>query len=189
MAQKNKKTDSSLLYQIAVPVLVALIVGGSAPWWIARWLSKDGEPPSSPSKIVEGSTVLRDGFKFFEESAFLFSSGSIVPWNARADIGVSRPPEASAPMFFVPFDVVYQHPEWDRGAAAAITEVVASELAQVMECPATGYRHHYVPVRLGAIYCLRLRDGKHYAALKVTDLSDDRIGFDYKFQPNQARRF
>lgn len=52
----NGKKDSSVLSQILIPVTIALLVGGTSPWWWREFIAKDNErfplpeyPISQPS--------------------------------------------------------------------------------------------------------------------------------------------
>ncbi len=55
--------------------------------------------------------------------------------------------------------------------------------------PTGGYQHHWFQPKKGGIYCVRSRDGKHYAVIRVDTVDNDRIGFDFIFQPSGSAKF
>lgn len=74
-------------------------------------------------------------------------------------------------------------------ANAGIIKMPQQRLEDVREAPESGYSVHYFTPELNAIYCIRTWDGQHFATIKVTDISGDRIGFDWVYQPSASRRF
>jgi len=46
-----------------------------------------------------------------------------------------------------------------------------------------------VTANLGGVYCVRTRDGGHYAIIKVTAVSGSSLSFTWEYQPNGSRRF
>lgn len=146
---------------------------------------------SPPPEPVKGSVILRDGFRFFAESGYQFSSGVIVAWNAAsADILAAKQPGQSITGFFLPYDAeAYKNPEWDRNATAGIQSVHGAQLSGVHACPTDGYKHHWFQPEKGGLYCLRSRSGKQFAAIRVDTIDEDRVGFDFIFQPNGSAMF
>lgn len=145
-------------------------------------------PPPEPTK---GSALLMDGYRAFNESGYEFATRNKVAWDAgSADILAAKKPSEQTTGFFLPYDAEgYKNPDWDRDARAGIRPVTGSNLDDVHECPTGAYEHHWFQPRKGALYCLRSRDGKHYAVIRVDVLDEDRIGFDYIYQPTESARF
>lgn len=145
-----------------------------------------------PKALPSGHVVLFDGWSRSSESGFKFASQTIVPWNSgQADILVSnsRTPGLNAKLF-----VQYQVPPFDKtpqdqGARGGIVQLTHSLLNDVSECPTEGYSAHWTEARVNGVYCLRTRDGTHYAKLKVSDVLADRIAFDWVFQPSGSPKF
>lgn len=146
---------------------------------------------SPPPEPVKGNIVLRDGFAVFGASGYRFATKEVVTWDASsADILAAKQPGRDTTEFFLPYDAgAYEHPRWDRNARAGIREIYASSLDDVKECPTGDYKHHWFQPVEGALYCLRSRDGNHYAVIRVDVVDDDRIGFDYLYQPAASARF
>lgn len=145
----------------------------------------------APPEPVKGNVILRDGFSFFKESGYQFMSGATVAWDAgHADILAARQALETKTGFFLPYDAEgYKNPTWDKNASAGIREVPSATLEAVRECPSGGYQHHWFQPKKGGIYCLRARDGKHYAVIRVDTIDEDRIGFDFIFQPSGSSKF
>jgi hypothetical protein len=55
----------------------------------------------------------------------------------------------------------------------------------------TGFPHDSSDTALaeGMYLCLQLRDGSHYAKIKVTQIEPDRIAFVWIYQPSGSRNF
>ncbi|WP_343499196.1 hypothetical protein [Achromobacter denitrificans] len=145
-------------------------------------------PPPEPLK---GTVILRDGFSFFDQSGYQFVSKAIVAWNAGlADILAAKQPKSAITGFFLPYDAGdFKNPDWDKNASAGIQEMMVANLGAVNECPTGGYQHHWFQPKKGGIYCVRSRDGKHYAVIRVDTVDNDRIGFDFIFQPSGSAKF
>lgn len=146
--------------------------------------------PPSPEPI-KGSAILMDGFKQYNESGFKFNGEQIVAWNAQsADILAAKRPGNEITGFFIPYDVGdYKNPELDKQARSGIRKVSRSDMEKAYECPASGYQYHWFTPSKDSVYCLRLRDGNNYALIQVNVIDDDRIGFDYLYQPSRTARF
>ncbi|TBW06788.1 hypothetical protein E0E50_18595 [Azotobacter chroococcum subsp. isscasi] len=166
-----------------VGVLVLIMVLGSVLY---------GPSSDSGKSLPTGRVVLFDGWARPSESGFSFGSQTIVSWwSGQADVLVANttPPESSAKLF-----VQYQVPPYemspqDQGARGGAVQMSQARLDDVVECPAEGYGGHWLDTRQNAIYCLRTRDGQHYAKIKVSEVFADRIAFDWIFQPNGSRKF
>jgi hypothetical protein len=141
-----------------------------------------------------GSVMIYDGFRFGNESAFTFNNRSRVPWGSPADIGVANPDHNQGLLasFFLPNNrPPYTNPDATHHEIenAGIIEMSTTSLESVNEAPPTGYQVHYFRPELNHVYCVRTLDGSHYAKLKVTYIGDDRIQFDYVYQPERSLRF
>lgn len=152
------------------------------------------QPLPPPNSLKVGHSVLLDGFQHFDDSGLSFASRSVVPYDSlAADLLVSNmadPNRQSNALFFTRANVYpYEDAKQDIGANGGMIKISASELSEVHEAPDSGYLSHWFKVRAGGVYCVRARDGLHFAKLKVTDLQDDRIGFDWVYQANQTRLF
>lgn len=185
---------------------VAAMIPGSLEVNVPNWLKAGGalavfalvmhkspadlvvQPPPEP---IKGSVILRDGFRFFNQSGYQFSTGSIVAWNAAsADILAVTPKGQPTTKLFIPYDAEdYKNPNWDKDAAAGIQRVSGTQLSKVRECPVDGYKHHWFAPEKGGLYCVRTRSGKHFAVIRVDTVDDDRIGFEFIFQPSGSSRF
>ena len=93
--------------------------------------------------------------------------------------------KSSSMMFYLPYD----DPPYDGSARAGIIGMSQTELAQVSECPESGYQYHWVDTSPGGVYCVRTRDGAHYAAIKLTAIDDNSLTFSWVYQPDGSRRF
>lgn len=146
---------------------------------------------AKPPEPVIGSAILRDGFRYFDQSGFQFASTAIVAWNsATADVLAARQPGQSTTGLFIPYDAqAYKHPEWDHNAVGGIQSVPGTTLTSVKKCPVDGYRHHWFMPQKGGLYCVRARDGKHFAVIRVDTIDDDRIGFEFMFMPHASAMF
>jgi hypothetical protein len=140
---------------------------------------------------IKGTVIIRDGFRAYEQSGFQFSTLRIVAWDSKvADVLAVKAPEWQATGFFLPYDAEsYKNPDLDRNATAGIQKIDGSRLEDIRDCPSSGYQHHWFQAQLNAIYCIRTRGGKSYAAIRVDTIDDDRIGFDFLFQPNGTTSF
>jgi hypothetical protein len=72
-------------------------------------------------------------------------------------------------------------------ANAGMADMHTLNIDDVDEAPVTGYRGTYYTPQVHHVYCVRTRDGQHFAKLVVTEIDSDRIIFDYVFQPNGSR--
>jgi hypothetical protein len=147
---------------------------------------------SASTTLRSGSATLYDGFKFPDQSTFNFDSEQIERWgSADVDIGVANPdPTKTAAEFFLMNDYPpYTDPNAKQHGVenAGILDMHALSLDRVNEAPTSNYIAHYVPPIAGHVYCVRTRDGHHYAKIKTSGVEKDRISFDYVYQPDGTR--
>lgn len=138
--------------------------------------------------LPSGLTTLFDGYVYYGESGFSFGTNTVVAWNSSiADLLVAKPDPASSMRFFLPYDA----PPYSDGdnAQAGIIGMSQTELVQVAECPESGYQYHWADTSPGGVYCVRTRDGAHYAVIKLTSIDDSRLSFSWIYQPDGSRRF
>jgi pimeloyl-ACP methyl ester carboxylesterase len=145
------------------------------------------------SSLLGGHLILYNAFQNYTQSGFNFGASEVVSWDSgRADILVSntQPPQSNA-LFFTQEDSggVYIDAPQDKGANAGLIKMAARTLEEVKEAPLDGYLSHWFTPELEGVYCVRARDGHHFAKIKVTDLRADRIAFDWVYQPGDSRRF
>ncbi len=191
------------------PEVAAAIIGviGSIAVAIISNSGKTPTPPEGPKpsekrppidaasrSITSGHAIVYDGHTRYELSGFSFGEKSLVGWGSgRADLLVEHTGDIAEPAhFFLQYDTgerdVSGSP-FDAGAKSGIAKVDSNNPTDVPECPLTGYAtFRYSPVA-GGVYCVRARDGVHFAMIKVTDLLTDRIGFDWEYQTESTRRF
>jgi hypothetical protein len=146
-----------------------------------------------------GHTVLYDGFTNYPRSGFHFSSRAVVPWHTDnpdevADLLVATPPGGrSLALLFLPNDThTYYEKNPPAGylpANAGIIRMSQQMLAEVKRAPAFGYKFHYFPPELGAVYCVRTWDGQHFAKITVTDVASEGIAFDWAYQSSGSPLF
>ena len=166
------------------------IVSWLAGQYISRSIPSASVPPS-PSH-VRGSALIYDGFRpnAYNKSGFQFSAQSIVGWDSRsADVLASTNEGEGLTDLFIPYDAKdYKNPDLDSGARSGIREMPEVNLDSVSRCPSDGYEYHWHKSRIGAIYCVRWRDGIGYSAIRIHTLDNDRIGFDYiNIDPSSGR--
>ena len=153
---------------------------------------KDRFLPKPVSKgPVKGTTIIRDGFVAYEKSGFRFSSASVVSWDSeQADILAAKPPGAKVTGLFLPYDLgAYKHPRLDRNATSGIVKINGATLESVRSCPSGGYSHHWFQPQPNTMYCIRTRSGKAYALIRIDALDEDRVSFDYLYQPDGSNNF
>lgn len=149
-------------------------------------------PGITTSVLPSGHVTLFDGFRYGDLSTFTFRSASILPWGSPADIGVASPPSTSLAEFFLPNaqpPYSSRQPTLQDIENAGIVDMGTSGLDEILEAPDSGYEIHYFPPEAGHVYCLRTRDGQHFAKIKITYVGSDRVAFDYVYQPSGSRSF
>jgi hypothetical protein len=144
-------------------------------------------------ELNSGSVTLYDGFKNPDASAFDFNSGQITRWGNPADVGVANPNGGvNRAEFFLANDYPpYTDPNAKQHDVlnAGIRDMNTQRLEDVQDAPASDYQRHYYPPIMGHVYCVRTRDGRHFAKLKVTGVEMDRVSFDYVYQKRQSASF
>jgi pimeloyl-ACP methyl ester carboxylesterase len=163
-------------------------------WVKARILESSRYPVDKPSDpLGVGHVVLLDAFKDFAHSGFDFRSREVVAWDSgRADILVSNQSTPQPLAFLFTQENaggIYQNAPADQGSNGGIIKMMQHNMADVNECPASGYLSHWFLPEQNGIYCVRARDGVHFAKVQVTDHQQDRIAVDYVFQPAASRSF
>ncbi|MFN2302715.1 MAG: hypothetical protein ACK2TV_03195, partial [Anaerolineales bacterium] len=145
----------------------------------------------SVAPLPTGQATINDAFSDYDRSGFQFSSNSVVAWNSNAaDLLAAKAQSSSLVSFFLQYDAPpYNDPEIDKDARSGIIEMPLTELEQVSECPETGYEHHWVEASADGVYCVRTRDGEHYAAIKLTLLDESSLSFTWLYQPDGSRKF
>ena len=181
-----------------VAVLVIVLVLGSKLYACTEGGGSAVEAAATPSAASAaseepaGQAIVFEGWSHYPESGFVFASHSIVPWDSgKADLLVSRGSAlAITARFFVQHDEPpYTGAAQDHAAQGGIIEMPSTSLDGVSECPVEGYRAHWADATEGSVYCVRTRDGAHYAKIKVTKVLSDRIAFAWVYQPSGSRRF
>jgi hypothetical protein len=164
-------------------------------WAKARILEAAAYPvtQAQADTLPGGHIILYDAFQNYAQSGFSFGSAEVVSWDSgRADLLVSnmQVPQPRA-LFFTQEDSggIYIDATQDKGANAGIIKMAAQTLSEVKEAPTDGYLTHWYAPELNGIYCVRARDGHHFAKIRVTDLQADRIAFDWVYQPGNSRKF
>lgn len=147
------------------------------------------EPSVAP--LPSGQATILDGFTNYEESGFQFSSNSVVAWDSNAADLLAAKAQSSSPMsFFLPYDAPpYDNPDIDEDARSGIIGMPQPELEQVSECPESGYEYHWVEASSSGVYCVRTRDGQHYAKIKLTSIGNVSLSFTWVYQPDGSRKF
>jgi hypothetical protein len=154
------------------------------------------EPPKNPAQrpaklLPAGSAIVFDGFTHYGQSTFIFDSAEVSNWGSTdADLGVSNPSHGEQASFFLMNNhCPYCDPTkpTQDSADAGIIDMHTRNFDTVEEAPATNYVATYFNPEEAHVYCVRTRDGKHFAKIKVTDIGKDRIAFDWVYQPDGTR--
>jgi hypothetical protein len=162
--------------------------GALAVFALVFWKAPDfvQSPPAPDS----GNVVIKDGFRWPGDSGFVFADQTQVDWYShQADLLAARPPDSDLAQFFIQHDMPpYTSPSTER-AFGGIRRINETDLQKVNKCPVEGYVYAYQSATPTQIYCLVTRDGKHYAALRVNEVTADRIDFSYIYQSSGAPTF
>ncbi|HRQ39220.1 MAG TPA: hypothetical protein PLD25_15035 [Chloroflexota bacterium] len=115
----------------------------------------------------------------------------MVAWNSNsADILAAKAQSILPISFFLQYDAPpFNNPDIDKDARSGIIAMPQPELNQVSKCPVSGYTYHWAETSLGGVYCVRTRDGVHYAIIKVTAVTHNNLTFTWKYQPDGSRMF
>jgi hypothetical protein len=123
----------------------------------------------------------------YNTSGFRFDNGSVVSWASRqADIlASSRDQSGKTIWFFIPNDSPPYQSRYDKGAKAGIITIPQTTLDPAAQCPQDGYEFHWVEAKIGVVYCVRTRDGKHHALVQVVQ-NQDNLVFDWVYLPGES---
>ncbi len=177
--------------------VILVLVAGVSNWGYQKWHNSQDtgtKVTASPGQqeLHAGHVTVFDGFRHFDRSGFNFEMNKLVKWDSgKADILVSNyeSPEPYALLFAQNETLKFSGAPQDEGANSGIQEMPETRLDDVEECPVSGYQVHWVKATVNGVYCVRMRDGKHYAKIMLTDVEIDRIAFDWIYQPSDSRRF
>jgi hypothetical protein len=150
----------------------------------------------------EGRAKLQDCWLDGPECGFQFSRGRVVPqYPISPDVPVSdvvlmnqtnqtvTPTNNPAMLFASNDSPPYTGGGNVGGRAGIIAMEGASRLEEIREAPTEGYQPHWFAVKVGGVYCIRARDGMHYAKILVTSLTNKAIEFDWVYQVDGSRQF
>lgn len=150
-------------------------------------------PGPDKSAVSVGHEISYDGHKQYERSGFSFANNAVVSWGSGdADILAENAGAGSGlAHFFLQYNAgeIFKDAPQDQTARSGIVELPGTTFDRLKECPETGYRYHRVSAKRGGVYCVRTRDGRHFAKLVVREVLADRIAFDWAYQSNGLRRF
>lgn len=138
--------------------------------------------PQDTVTLPRGSATINNAWTGYDTSGFRFDNASVVSWASKqADVlASSRDQSSRAIWFFIPNDSPPFQSRYDKGANSGIIEMPQTNLEAVSECPQDGYQFHWIEAKVEAVYCVRTRDGRHYAALQVTQ-NQDNLVFDWVY--------
>jgi hypothetical protein len=183
------------LFVLALVVTTSVFIAKAGP---ASATTTDGTRPTittTSEALPAGQTTLLDGFRYYGQSGFSFAKNAVVSWSSpEGDILVANPdPQKKAPAeFFLPNTTgVYEDKVPTGGkietANAGIIQMPERNLDEVLVAPPLDYPKQYFKPEEGIVYCVRTRDGSHYAKIKITSIEDDRIAFAWVYQPSGSR--
>lgn len=126
-------------------------------------------PATSTNTPGISQAAIDNAWTGYNTSGFRFDTASVVSWAARqADIlASSRDQSGKTIWFFIPNDSPPYQSRYDKGAKAGILATSQATLDPAIQCPQDGYTFHWVEAKVGAVYCVRTRDGKHHALVQV----------------------
>jgi hypothetical protein len=185
--------DDAQNLNLVIPINYASILLSQLPGH-EELPSQSRPAPPKETGLPTGNVTIYNGFRFYDRSVFDFSTQKIESWGSQtADLGVANPGGENnlAVMFLANDAPPYTDPTSSKHEIenSGIREMPTANLDDVKECPASDYKIHYFQPQLGGVYCVRTRDGRHWAKIKVAVLASDRIAFDYVYQPSGARTF
>src|SRR5208282_5185604 len=170
------------------------------PFSFVVWLSFFVVAPMVlQANLPAGEALLFDGNTHYKESGFSFTERKPVPWSTEnggeADILF-----AGSRLFtqnnLGDLPGVMENAPADKNAHGGIQRSPSQNFSD--SCPIDGYIRHWFPPNpadtnsmlvKGGYYCVRLRDGNHYAKIKITGIEPDRIAFEWVYQPSGSRTF
>jgi len=176
-------------YTVIIMVVTCLFISS----YFLRWpLNFNSEKVHAEEKLQSGSATVFNAYpNHYGQSTFIFDGAQVSNWGDKeADLGVSNPTPNEPAMFFLMNNMPpYTDPKAANQdpANAGIVDMHTRSIDDVNEAPITGYKGTYFTPTASHVYCVRTRDGRHFAKIVVTEIDDDRIIFDYGFQPNGSR--
>lgn len=159
------------------------------------------KPDPIPEKILpNGSVTVFDAIAQQSRSGFDFSEEVLVAWHSgKADVLVQKLSKEGDPKLSVSFFFQYEeglsgnysNAETDKNAKSGIVAMQQTSLDELKVCPKASddYSYHWFEPKEKGVYCIRARDGKHYAKIRITRISRDGITFDWVYQPERTSRF
>jgi formylglycine-generating enzyme required for sulfatase activity len=140
--------------------------------------------------LRDGKAILLDGFANYSRSGFSFRTGQMVAWNSlQGDILVAIF-NKTAPYFFMPgTELGVANPGEGDIVQAGIVKMNVVSLDQIRACPTAGFQVGWYKPDEGGLYCVRIRDGRSYAKILVTDIGKDTIKFRWVYNPSGEPRF
>jgi hypothetical protein len=148
--------------------------------------------PVASNAIIKGQAKLLNGTTDPQYSGFHFSKsgGRVVSWFS-ASPGADILAIKGGPLvtFFLPHEGGAQP---TPAAFSGIVRMDAHTLDEVDQCPSDDEKYDvqwYDRAAKGGVYCVRCRDGRHYAGIIVTEVSDSAIHFDWKYQSGERNKF
>lgn len=184
--------DDAQNLNLVIPINLAAALLAQAP---GSTIPSATKPSNLLSAVLpSGNVTLYNGFRNYGQSTFNFGTQTIKAWGSQdTDLGVANPAgDKRLASFFAPND---SPPYTDLTKVAhdvenaGIREMPTSNLNEVKECPTSDYKIHYFDAQLEHVYCVRTRDGRHWAKIKVSVIAPDRIAFDYVYQPSGSPQF
>jgi hypothetical protein len=124
-----------------------------------------------------------------DDSSYSFANDKVGRWDSdKADLYASNysSPRKPRAALFVPYSGSAQSPD---GPHSGLLKISANDLDNIQQCPTNGYQVGEVPVAAGEFYCLRTRDGKHYAKIHIRAVSSGQVQISYEYQPDATKNF
>jgi S1-C subfamily serine protease len=149
---------------------------------IAEWKRAEVQAPDTAT-VSSGNTIVMDGNVNYAQSGFSFARNQVVAWNSPdGDILVATADRSGTGLaeFFLPYDTPPYAAPQDAAARSGISLLNAATLDSVHTCPLTNYQFHWVPAKLGGVYCVRTRSGTANVKIQVQGVYSDRIAFDWE---------
>lgn len=166
-------------------------------------IHKLSDPDRIHANSVKGvnltyEAALADGFLYGDKSGISFKENKMTAWG-RGDLLVIHPSESKEQVqrgeknptkFFIQYDEAPYNGPNDKGTKGGIYKVQnledGSETGVVCSKEASSYEHHFFPSsesspEVGAVYCVRTRDGKGYALMRVSNVCSNGVIFSYKY--------
>lgn len=176
----GEPSPAPVLHTTLVPSDTPTPIPTAAP--IATAAAGNFSLPQNGAVLPRGRATINNAWTGYDSSGFRFDNASIVSWASRqADIlASSRNQSGSTIWFFIPNDSPPYQSQYDKGAKSGIIEMPQKALDPGIECPPDGYQFHWVEARVGAVYCVRTRDGQHFALIQVA-LNEENLVFDWVY--------